>query len=123
VKAEVKAKMELKKETVMDIELTDAAVARVQALVADASKKGLSLAVRPAGCSGLEYVMALADAAKETDLVKSYDGFELYVDAESYNTALIGLQLDFQQDVLSSAFIYNNPNEKGACGCGESFSV
>lgn len=107
----------------MNIELTDAAIAQVQKLVASAGQKGLSLAVRPAGCSGLEYVMDLAKAAKPTDLVKAYDGFELYVDAESYTSALIGLQLDFQQDVLSSSFIYNNPNEKGACGCGESFSV
>jgi len=107
----------------MDIELTDAAIARVQQLVREAGKSGLSLSVRPAGCSGLEYVMDLVDAAKASDLVKSYDGFDLYVDADSYNSALTGLQLDFQKDVLSSAFIYNNPNEKGACGCGESFSV
>ncbi len=107
----------------MKIELTDAAIARVQHLVREAGKAGLSLSVRPAGCSGLEYVMDLADAAKESDLVKSYDGFDLYVDAESYHSALTGLQLDFQSDVLSSAFVYNNPNEKGACGCGESFTV
>jgi len=107
----------------MDIELTDAAVARVKKLVADAGKAGLTLSVRPAGCSGLEYVMDLADAAKEGDLVKSYDGFDLYVDAESYVLALTGLQLDFQQDALSSAFVYNNPNQKGECGCGISFSV
>lgn len=105
------------------IELTEAAIARVRALVADAGKGGLYLAVRPAGCSGLEYVMDLADAAKESDLVKSYDGFDLYIDAESYEVALTGLELDFQQDALSSAFVYNNPNQKGECGCGISFSV
>ncbi len=107
----------------INIELTDAAIARIQTLVNDAGKAGLSLAVRPAGCSGLEYVMDLSDTAKDSDLIKAYDGFDLYIDAESYSSALTGLQLDFQKDVLSSAFIYNNPNEKGACGCGESFSV
>ncbi|RLL50085.1 iron-sulfur cluster assembly accessory protein [Mariprofundus sp. EBB-1] len=107
----------------IDIELTEAAIARVHKLVSDAGKAGLSLAVRPAGCSGLEYVMDLADAAKESDLVQSYDGFDLYVDAESYASALTGLKLDFQQDALSSAFVYHNPNQEGACGCGESFSV
>jgi len=107
----------------LNIELTDAAIAQVQKLVSEAGKTGLSLAVRPAGCSGLEYVMDLADAAKSTDLVQAYDGFDLYVDAESYTSALTGLHLDFQRDVLSSSFVYNNPNQKGACGCGESFSI
>jgi len=105
------------------IELTEAAIARVQTLVSESGKAGLSLAVRSAGCSGLEYVMDLADAAKESYLVKPYGGFDLYVDAESYKEALTGLQLDFQQDALSSSFVYNNPNQKGACGCGVSFSV
>ncbi|MBL4775879.1 MAG: iron-sulfur cluster assembly accessory protein [Mariprofundus sp.] len=107
----------------MDIELTDAAITQVQKLVGEAGKAGLYLAVRPAGCSGLEYVMDLADAAKDGDLVQSYDGFELYVDAESYASALTGLQLDFQKDALSSSFVYNNPNKQGECGCGISFSV
>jgi len=107
----------------INIELTEAAIARVQQILADAQKHGLRLAVRPAGCSGLEYIMETTDAAQIGDLVKSFDGFDLYVDSESYKTALTGLRLDFQQDVLSSAFVYNNPNEKGACGCGESFSV
>lgn len=107
----------------LNIELTAAAIARVQKILTDEKKKGLRLAVRPAGCSGLEYVMETADGAQADDLVKSFEGFELYVDAASYKSALTGLCLDFQQDMLSSAFIYNNPNEKGACGCGESFSV
>jgi len=107
----------------VDIELTPAAMARVKKLLTDAGKSGLYLAVRPAGCSGLEYVMELADAAHDGDLVKSYEGFDLYVDPESYETALTGLLLDFQQDMLSSSFVYQNPNRKGGCGCGGSFSV
>jgi len=107
----------------IDIELTPAAVARVKAILSAEGKPSLRLAVKAAGCSGLEYVMDTVEAAQDGDLVKAYDGFELYVDAESYKTALCGLQLDFQQDALSSAFVYNNPNQKGACGCGISFSV
>jgi len=107
----------------INIELTTAALARVKHILATEHKRGLRLAVRPAGCSGLEYVMETADEAQRGDLVKSFDGFDLYVDAESYKTALNGLHLDFQKDALSSAFVYNNPNQKGACGCGESFSV
>jgi len=107
----------------MDIELTAAAIVRVKKILADGRKNGLRLAVRPAGCSGLEYVMEAVDAPQQGDLVKSFEDFDLYVDAPSYHTALNGLRLDFQQDALSSAFVYNNPNQKGACGCGESFSV
>ena len=107
----------------VNIELTEAAIARIKAILAAEQKSGLRLAVRPAGCSGLEYVMETVDAAQAGDLVKSFDSFDLYVDAESYQTALTGLRLDFQQDALSAAFVYNNPNQKGACGCGASFSV
>jgi iron-sulfur cluster assembly protein len=111
------------KDMSVDIELTPAAIERVKKLVTDAGKSGLYLAVRPAGCSGLGYVMELADAPCDNDLVKTYEDFELYVDAESYESALKGLRLDFQQDMLSSSFVYQNPNQKGGCGCGETFSV
>ncbi|TLS75777.1 iron-sulfur cluster assembly accessory protein [Mariprofundus erugo] len=107
----------------MDIELTEAARKRVGELVAQAGHSALRLAVRTAGCSGLEYVMDLVNSAEEGDLVRHYDGFDLYVDADSYARALTGLRLDFQQDLLSSGFVYSNPNQKGACGCGQSFSV
>jgi len=107
----------------LNIELTPAAQQRIRRLIADAGKRGLRLAVRPAGCSGLEYVMDLADAPGDDDLVQPCDGFELYVDRDSYVKALRGLRLDFQQDLLSSGFVYHNPNAKGTCGCGESFSV
>ena len=108
----------------VNIELTTAAIKRVQDILSKEHKQGLRLAVRPAGCSGLEYVMETVDRpAQASDLSKAFDGFDLYIDAESYDTALNGLQLDFQQDALSSAFVYNNPNQKGSCGCGISFSV
>lgn len=107
----------------MDIELTQAAQKRVVELVTEAGRKGLRLAVRAAGCSGLEYVMDLVNSAEAGDLVRHYENFDLYVDADSYGQALAGLRLDFQQDLLSSGFVYSNPNQKGACGCGQSFSV
>lgn len=107
----------------LNIELTPAAQERIRRLTADAGKPGLRLAVRAAGCSGLEYVMDLVDGPQAQDLVRPYEGFELYVDAESYHKALTGLRLDFQQDMLSSGFVYDNPNARGSCGCGESFSV
>jgi len=110
-------------ETTMDIELSEAACNRARHLLTEAGCKGLRLAVRPAGCSGLENLMELVDGPQADDMVRSYDGFDLYVDGESYRTALCGLRLDYQQDLLSAGFVYNNPNQKGACGCGKSFSI
>jgi len=108
---------------VPDIHFTDAALARLHSVLAETGRRGVRLAVRSAGCSGLEYVMDYADAPEKDDLVREYDGFHLFVDRESYVMALQGLSIDFQQDVLSAAFVFNNPNKKGECGCGSSFSV
>ena len=63
------------------------------------------------------------DAGQDGDLCYEQDGVRLLVDAESYAKALTGLHIDFQQDMLSSAFVYQNPNKKGECGCGISFTV
>ncbi len=107
----------------MDIELTAPAIERIKSIVADSGKTALRLSLKEAGCSGLEYVMEAVDRPQDEDLKQAYDGFMLYVDIDSYEKALKGLKLDFQQDILSSAFVYNNSNEKGSCGCGQSFSV
>ncbi len=95
----------------------------MRALVAASDHAGLRLAVRPAGCSGLEYVLDYADTPQAGDLEMVFEGFVLYVDGESYDRALYGLTVDFHRDPLSSGFVYINPNKKGECGCGASFSV
>jgi len=107
----------------VDIMFSDAAVKQLKQALADAGKQAVHLSVREAGCSGLEYVMDYADEALESDLVREFDGFALYVDKESYRKALKGLQVDYEKDVLSSAFVYHNPNKKGECGCGVSFTI
>jgi iron-sulfur cluster assembly protein len=109
-----------------DIEFTDAA--RAQALKvmhqeAGADAGGIRLSVRRAGCSGYEYVMAYAPGPEGGDLVRHFDGFDLYVDEASYAMALKGVRVDYQQDLLSSAFVFSNPNKKGECGCGLSFTL
>jgi len=106
-----------------DIHLTDAAAARMHVQVEQQQCTGIRLTVKPAGCSGLEYVMDFSNAPETGDLVLPFDGFSLYVDADSYQQALHGLTIDFQQDALSSNFVFINPNKKGECGCGVSFSV
>lgn len=84
---------------------------------------GIRLSVRKAGCSGYEYVLDVTASPQEDDLIRHFDGFDLYVDNESYSTALKGVKVDYQQDLLSSAFVFTNPNKKGECGCGMSFTV
>ncbi|MDQ6955092.1 MAG: iron-sulfur cluster assembly accessory protein [Mariprofundaceae bacterium] len=107
----------------VDVFFTDAANEQLKKALASAGKKAVHLSVREAGCSGLEYVMDYADVPHSSDLVRQFDGFSLYVDEASYIKALTGLQVDYQKDALSSAFVYSNPNKKGECGCGVSFTI
>lgn len=112
---------------VPDVDFTDAARAQAQKVLrqegGDAAGGGIRLSVRQAGCSGYEYVMAYASAPQAGDLVRHFDGFDLYVDDASYDAALKGVCVDFQQDMLSAAFVFINPNKKGECGCGMSFTI
>jgi len=112
-----------KKEVHPDIQLTDAAIARMHEQSLKQGCAGIRLSVKEAGCSGMEYVVDFSDTPKTGDFVLPFDGFSLYVDAGSYEKALKGLTVDFQQDALSSGFVFINPNKKGECGCGVSFSV
>lgn len=107
----------------MMITISEAAGQRMRELQAEEPHRVLRLSLRTAGCSGLEYVMDFADSPAEDDLCVEGDGYCLYVDRESYDKALQGLTIDFQRDLLSAAFVYLNPNKKGECGCGASFSV
>jgi len=106
-----------------DIQLTDAAIKRMRQQAAEKGMAGIRLSLREAGCSGLEYVVDFCDAPVAGDHVLALDGFSLFVDAESYQRALSGLVIDYEQDLLSSAFVFRNPNKKGECGCGVSFTV
>jgi len=106
-----------------DIHLTEPAIARMREQTRKQDCAGIRLSVKEAGCSGMEYVVDFSDAPNAGDLVLSFEGFSLYVDAQSYEKALKGLTVDFQQDALSSGFVFINPNKKGECGCGVSFSV
>jgi len=109
--------------TTIDITLTDAAKQQMRVVLKELGKPALRLSVREAGCSGLEYVLEDVSEASEGDLTLNLDGFSLFLDEDSYKTALMGLNIDFQKDVLSSAFVYRNPNKKGECGCGVSFTI
>lgn len=106
-----------------DIQLTDTAIRRMRQQAAAKGVAGIRLSLREAGCSGLEYVVDFCDAPLSGDHVLCFEGFSLFVDADSYAKALTGLVIDFEQDLMSSAFVFRNPNKKGECGCGVSFTV
>ena len=107
----------------MAITLTPAAAERVRHFIAErGSGIGLRLGVRKTGCSGFAYVVNYADRAEQGDRVFDSHGVRVYVDPESL--ALIdGTVVDFVRHGLNEAFRFRNPNVRGECGCGESFSV
>jgi iron-sulfur cluster assembly protein len=103
--------------------LTDAAANRLRALYAAAQQgKLLRVALSTKGCSGLSYDMSWVDAAGPGDEVVSDRGVTVLVDRKA-TLFLIGTTMDFEETKLASSFTFVNPNEKGRCGCGESFHV
>ncbi|MGE0222830.1 MAG: HesB/IscA family protein [Acetobacteraceae bacterium] len=103
--------------------LTDAAADRLRRLY-DAGEHGklLRIGVSTKGCSGLSYDMTWTDAPAPTDEVVTDKGLTVLVDRKA-SLFLIGTVMDYEVKKLASGFVFVNPNEKGRCGCGESFHV
>jgi iron-sulfur cluster assembly protein len=103
--------------------LTDAAAERLRRLY-DKGERGklLRIGVKTKGCSGLSYDMSWTEAAAPTDEVVTDKGLTVLVDRKA-SLFLIGTVMDYEQKALESGFTFTNPNEKGRCGCGESFHV
>jgi iron-sulfur cluster assembly protein len=104
--------------------ITDAAADQVRALLAkrDKDSGNVRIGVRTAGCSGLSYTLEYADVQGEFDEVVEDNGVIVFVDPKAV-MFVIGTEMDFVSEKLQSGFVFNNPNEKGRCGCGESFHV
>ncbi len=85
-------------------------------------KTNLRVAVKGGGCSGLTYVLELAENPSHNEKVISENGMELYVDKKSY-IFLAGTTLEYQGGLNGKGFVFHNPNAKTTCGCGTSFSV
>jgi len=104
--------------------ITDAAAERVRAMIADRGKPtgGVRVGVRTAGCSGLSYTLEFADEVSEFDAVVKHDTVTVFVDPKA-QPYLNGTEMDFVEKDMESGFVFNNPNEKSRCGCGESFHV
>ncbi len=107
----------------MSISLTPTAADRVRSFIADQGKGvGLRLGVKKTGCNGFAYVVNYADTIGADDEVFEDQGVKVVVDRESLRL-LDGTEIDFVRHGLNEAFRFRNPNVKGECGCGESFSV
>ena len=103
--------------------LTDAAAERLRALYAKGEQgRLLRIGVNTKGCSGMSYDMSWTDAAGPGDEVVTDKGLTVLVDRRA-SLFLIGTVMDYEVGALSSGFTFVNPNEKGRCGCGESFHV
>jgi len=103
--------------------LSDAAADRLRALYAGGQQgKLLRISVNTKGCSGMSYVMDWADAPGPGDEVVRDKDLTVLVDRKA-TLFLIGTTMDYESKALSSGFTFINPNEKGRCGCGESFTV
>jgi iron-sulfur cluster assembly protein len=104
------------------VTLTEAAAARVKEIMAAGEKPFLRVGVKNGGCAGMEYVMSYADApAAHDELVEDRD-VNILVAADSI-LFLLGSQIDFEATRLASRFVFRNPNETDACGCGESVTI
>jgi iron-sulfur cluster assembly protein len=107
----------------MAISLSESAAARVRDRLASRGHGiGLRVGVKPAGCSGFRYVVDYADEALAGELVFESQGVKLFVDGESLPT-IDGTRIDFVRQGLNESFRFENPNVRGECGCGESFTV
>ena len=110
--------------TVTDgIILTDAAAAKVKALLDQEGRDDLALrvAVQPGGCSGLRYQLFFDERSLDGDVVTDYDGVEVVVDRMSA-PYLAGATIDFADRIDAQGFTIDNPNAQGSCACGDSFN-
>ena len=104
--------------------VTPGAAERVKALIDGRGKPtvGIRIGVRSKGCSGMSYTLEFADKQEPMDEVVETGGIKLLIDPKA-SLFLIGTEMDYEEEKLKSGFVFRNPNEKGRCGCGESFHV
>jgi iron-sulfur cluster assembly protein len=104
--------------------LTDAAAERVRSIIARSDKPviGLRVGVKNGGCAGMEYTMEFAEEAGRFDEVVEDKGVKVLIDPKAV-LYLLGTQMDYKTDKFAAQFVFNNPNQTSACGCGESVAI
>ncbi|HZM07326.1 MAG TPA: iron-sulfur cluster assembly accessory protein [Methylocella sp.] len=106
------------------LSLTEAAAARARNLIEAAGRPvaGLRVGVKKGGCAGMSYTMDLADEVQVADQVIEDQGVKILIAPQDL-MFLLGTKLDFESTTLQSSFTFQNPNQTGSCGCGESVSI
>jgi iron-sulfur cluster assembly protein len=104
--------------------LSDAAAARIKEISARAEKPiaGVRVGVKNGGCAGMAYTMEYAEKANPADEVVEDKGVRILIDPKAV-LFLLGTEMDYKVDKLSAQFVFNNPNQTSACGCGESVAL
>lgn len=104
--------------------VSDSAASQVKALLSGRGKPsaGIRIGVRTKGCSGMSYTLEFADEKGPFDEILEDKGVTILIDPKA-TMFIIGTEMDYVEDKLESGFVFSNPNEKGRCGCGESFHV
>ena len=106
------------------VRLTEAAAERIKAVMAKADRPiaAVRVGVKNGGCAGMEYTMEYADKVNPTDEVVEDKGVKILIDPKAV-LFLLGTEMDYKTEKLSAQFIFNNPNQTSACGCGESVQL
>jgi iron-sulfur cluster assembly protein len=106
------------------VSLTDTAAARISEILADSEGRyvGVRVGVANAGCAGMSYTMDYAELAQPLDEIVEDKGVRIYIDPKAV-MFLLGTEMDFKKDKLASRFVFSNPNQTDACGCGESVAI
>jgi iron-sulfur cluster assembly protein len=104
--------------------LTAAAAERIKAIMADKGPEvvGLRVGVTKGGCAGMEYTLDWAEKREKFDEVIEREGAQVLIDPKAV-LYLLGTEMDYKVEKLSAGFVFNNPNQKSACGCGESVNL
>ena len=106
------------------IKLSDNAADRIKEIMSGEKSNtiGVRVAVKSGGCAGMSYVMEYAKEINPSDEIVEEKGVKVFVDAAAV-MYLLGTEMDYKKEELSSSFVFNNPNETERCGCGESFKI
>ncbi|KAG2045273.1 hypothetical protein BDR03DRAFT_989065 [Suillus americanus] len=104
------------------LSMTPTAIHRLRGLLNSPTPQLIRISVRNKGCAGLSYHLDYVEKPEKFDEVVQQDGVKVLIDSKAL-FSIIGSEMDWKEDALSSKFVFNNPNIKDACGCGESFTV
>ena len=104
------------------VTLTDAAADRVREILSDRGQGYLRVGVKNGGCAGMEYLMEYVDKIEQFDEVVEDKDVQIVVDSKAV-LFLLGSVVDYETEILHSKFVFRNPNQTDACGCGESVTI